>query len=79
VLIVSVMALGLLSMLYARVAQPLLALVEPGGEFEGFLTDTVTQIDVVVPALIAGMLLAMVMWFLASSVQEEQSRTRRRP
>jgi hypothetical protein len=59
--------------LFVTTVQPLLDIAGPGGSSSGFLSSTVEQIGVVGPLVIAVLQLAIVIWFIVTSVQEERN------
>jgi hypothetical protein len=80
VLIATVVTVAAVGVAFSRVGTRLLDGLKQGGQFNGpFSSEAVLQIETVFPLLLSAVLLAVVIWFLASPVQEERSRTRRRP
>lgn len=79
VLLAVSMSLGVVAIIFAAVGQRLIRLGGTDGQFSGFLSPVVERVGTIIPVLLAGLLLAIILWFLASSVQEERTRTRRRP
>lgn len=69
---------SLIGLLYVEVALPLINMGTGDGQFTGPFSDVLSQVETVVPLVISLLLLGIVVWLLASSVQEETRRRVRR-
>lgn len=78
VVVVTTIAVTVIGIVYAQVGQPLLDLVTGDGPHTGFLSPTVGSLDTVIPLLLVSIELAVILWFIASSVEEERT-VRRQP
>jgi hypothetical protein len=72
-----IIGISAIALVYAEVGLPLLRLVEPGGKHEGFLSDTVANLETVVPIVLTGLLLGIVLWLVYGQVQDERTVRRR--
>jgi hypothetical protein len=74
----AIVAIATIAVIYARAAKPLVKM-GTSGNFQGFLSTPISQLDTVVPLVLAFLLLGTVVWFVAGGVRDEQSVNRRRP
>jgi len=72
----TIIAVGFVGLLYIEIGLPLINMAT--GEFSGPFSSVANQIDTVVPLVLSLILLGMVVWLIASSVQEERRRRVRR-
>jgi len=69
--LVSVSFVGLL---FIEVGQPLINMGTGDGPFTGPFSESITQVETIVPLVLSVLLLGSIVWLLASSVQEERRR-----
>lgn len=72
----TVVAVGFVGLLYIEIGLPLINMAT--GEFDGPFSDIANQIGTVIPLVLSLLLLGIVVWLIASSVQEERRRRVRR-
>jgi len=69
-------SVGFVSLLYVEVGIPLIEMGSGDGDLTGPFSESISQVETIVPLVLSVLLLGAVVWLIASSVQEE---TRRRP
>jgi hypothetical protein len=68
-----IVAVGAVALLYAEVGLKLINMGTGNGEFTGPFSGLMTDVETVVPLVLAAFLLGIVVWFVASTVQRERS------
>lgn len=71
----TIIGVGFVGVVYNELGRDLISRVkEQDGPFSGLAG----QVESIVPLVLAGFLLAIVLWFIASTIQEERAVDRRR-
>ncbi len=73
VVVYSLLSLAVVGTVYSELL-PLFDMATSGGEFEGFLSPTIANLETMVPLVLAAMALGIVLWYLVSGAQEEKTR-----
>lgn len=71
----TIIGVGFVGVVFNEIGRDLIARVE---EQDGPFSGVAGQVETIVPLVLAGLLLAAVLWFIASAIQEERSVNRRR-
>lgn len=77
----TIVTVGAVGLVYARLQNPLIEKAKTGGEYAGFLSNRVDQLDALVPVILSAILLGVVLWFVAATILSERTERRevRRP
>jgi len=81
VLVATIITIGAVGIVYARLKEPLISEAKSGGQFGGFLSNRVAQLDALIPVILSALLLGVVVWFVAATILSERTESRevRRP
>jgi protein involved in temperature-dependent protein secretion len=81
IVIATYVTVGAIGVVYAKLQSPLIEAGKSGGQFEGFLSDRIADLDALLPIVLGLLVLGVTVWFVVATVQNErtESRTVRRP
>jgi len=68
-------SLAALATIYTELL-PLFDMAGTGGQFSGFLSPTIDNLQTLIPLIISALALGIVLWYLVSGAQEERARNR---
>lgn len=74
----TITTVGMVGIIYAEAGTRLVDMGTGDGDSTGPFSDVITQVDTVWQLVLVMILLGVIIWFIVSSVREEQS-VRRRP